>query len=59
MTHNIHGISVAEQIGKYSDAIAVGSSMRWLLTPIYRPFRLPSSPPGRCESAAVCRENED
>jgi 2-iminobutanoate/2-iminopropanoate deaminase len=32
MTHKIHDISVAKQIGKYSDAIAVGSNMRWLMT---------------------------
>lgn len=32
MTHKIHDISVAKQIGKYSDAIAVGSDMRWLMT---------------------------
>src|SRR5262249_36357908 len=32
MTHTIHDISVANHIGKYSDAIAVGPNMRWLMT---------------------------
>ena len=31
MTHTIHDISVANHIGKYSDAIAVGPNMRWLI----------------------------
>ena len=32
MTHTIHDISVASQIGKYSDAIEAGPHMRWLMT---------------------------
>jgi 2-iminobutanoate/2-iminopropanoate deaminase len=32
MTHKVHDISVAKQIGRYSDAIAVGSNMRRLMT---------------------------
>jgi enamine deaminase RidA (YjgF/YER057c/UK114 family) len=32
MTHTNHDISVANHIGKYSDAIAVGPNMRWLMT---------------------------
>jgi len=30
--HAIHDIGVASQIGKYSDAIAVGPNMRWFIT---------------------------
>jgi enamine deaminase RidA (YjgF/YER057c/UK114 family) len=32
MTHTIHDISVASQIGQYSDAIETGPQMRWLMT---------------------------
>lgn len=32
ITHTINDISGARQSGKYSDAIAVGSNMRWLMT---------------------------
>jgi enamine deaminase RidA (YjgF/YER057c/UK114 family) len=32
MTHTVHDISVASQIGKYSDAIEAGPNMRWLMT---------------------------
>ncbi len=32
MTHIIHDIGVASQIGTYSDAIEVGPNLRWLLT---------------------------
>ena len=32
MSHTIHDIGVASQIGKYSDAIEVGANLRWLVT---------------------------
>jgi 2-iminobutanoate/2-iminopropanoate deaminase len=32
MTHKIHDIGVASQIGAYSDAIEAGSNLRWLIT---------------------------
>jgi len=32
MTHKIHDIGVASQIGAYSDAIEAGSNLRWLMT---------------------------
>lgn len=32
MTHTIHNIGVASQIGLYSDAVEVGPKVRWLLT---------------------------
>jgi hypothetical protein len=32
MTHAIHDIGVAKQIGAYSDAIEAGPNLRWLLT---------------------------
>jgi 2-iminobutanoate/2-iminopropanoate deaminase len=32
MTHVIHDIAVASQIGAYSDAIEVAPGLRWLLT---------------------------
>ena len=32
MTHTIHDIGVASQIGSYSDAIEIGPNLRWLVT---------------------------
>ena len=32
MTHTIHDIAVAKQIGAYSDAIETKSNLRWLYT---------------------------
>jgi 2-iminobutanoate/2-iminopropanoate deaminase len=32
MTHKIHNIGIAAQIGAYSDAVETGSNLRWLLT---------------------------
>jgi 2-iminobutanoate/2-iminopropanoate deaminase len=32
MTHAIHDIGVAKQIGAYSDAVEAGPNLRWLLT---------------------------
>jgi|SRR5438067_4993115 len=32
MTHKIHDIGVASQIGAYSDAIEAGPNLRWLMT---------------------------
>ena len=32
MTHTIHDIGVAKQIGAYSDAVEARSNLRWLLT---------------------------
>ena len=32
MSHKIHDIDVASQIGKYSDAVEVGPNCRWLMT---------------------------
>jgi len=32
MTHTIHDIGVASQIGLYSDAVEAGPNLRWLLT---------------------------
>ena len=32
MSHTIHDIGVASQIGTYSDAIETGPNLRWLLT---------------------------
>jgi len=32
MNHIIRNIGVAQQIGTYSDAIAVGPNLRWLMT---------------------------
>jgi enamine deaminase RidA (YjgF/YER057c/UK114 family) len=32
MTHKIHDIGVAKQIGKYSDALEVSPNQRWLFT---------------------------
>ncbi len=32
MSHTIHDIGVASQIGKYCDAIEVGANSRWLMT---------------------------
>src|SRR5271169_3964314 len=32
MSHTIHDIGVASQIGKYSDAIETKPSLRWLMT---------------------------
>jgi 2-iminobutanoate/2-iminopropanoate deaminase len=32
MTHTIHDIGVASQIGAYSDALEVGPNLRWLMT---------------------------
>jgi 2-iminobutanoate/2-iminopropanoate deaminase len=32
MTHKIHDIGVASQIGAYSDALEAGPGLRWLIT---------------------------
>ena len=32
MSHTIHDIAVAKQIGSYSDAIEVAPNLRWLMT---------------------------
>jgi len=32
MTHTIHDIGVASQIGAYSDALETGRNLRWLMT---------------------------
>jgi 2-iminobutanoate/2-iminopropanoate deaminase len=32
MTHTIHDIGVASQIGAYSDALEAGPNLRWLMT---------------------------
>jgi 2-iminobutanoate/2-iminopropanoate deaminase len=32
MTHKVNDIGVAQQIGKYSDAIEVATNLRWLMT---------------------------
>src|SRR5262249_57078236 len=32
MTHTIHDIGVARQIGLYSDCIEAGANLRWLMT---------------------------
>jgi 2-iminobutanoate/2-iminopropanoate deaminase len=32
MTHTIHDIGVASQIGAYSDALETGPNLRWLMT---------------------------
>ena len=32
MSHTIHDIAIASQIGKYSDAIEVAANQRWLIT---------------------------
>jgi len=32
MTHTLHNIGVASQIGLYSDAVEAGADLRWLLT---------------------------
>jgi enamine deaminase RidA (YjgF/YER057c/UK114 family) len=32
MTHAIHDMGVAKQIGAYSDAVEAGPNLRWLLT---------------------------
>ena len=32
MSHTIHDIGVASQIGKYSDAIGAGPNLRWLMS---------------------------
>ena len=32
MTHTIHDVGVASQIGAYSDALEAGPNLRWLMT---------------------------
>ena len=32
MTHTVHDIGIAKQIGSYSDAIEAGPNLRWLMT---------------------------
>jgi 2-iminobutanoate/2-iminopropanoate deaminase len=32
MSHTIHDIGIASQIGAYSDAVGAGSNLRWLIT---------------------------
>ena len=32
MSHKIHDIGIAKQIGRYSDAVEVGPNQRWLFT---------------------------
>jgi 2-iminobutanoate/2-iminopropanoate deaminase len=32
MTHKIHDVGIAKQIGKYSDALETAPNLRWLMT---------------------------
>ena len=32
MSHGIHDIAIAKQIGSYSDAVEAGPNLRWLMT---------------------------
>ena len=55
MTHQIHDIGIAKQIGTYSDAIEVASGLRWLFTSgtpgLERSGKLPSDAAGQAEIA--------
>ena len=47
MTHKVHNVGVAEQIGRYSDAVETGPDLRWLYT---------SGTPGLCRTGALPRD---
>ncbi len=55
MTHQIHDIGIAKQIGAYSDAIEVASGLRWLFTSgtpgLGRSSKFPSDAAGQAEIA--------
>ena len=55
MSHAIHDIGIAKQIGAYSDAMEVASGLRWLFTSgtpgLERSGKLPSDVTGQAEVA--------
>jgi enamine deaminase RidA (YjgF/YER057c/UK114 family) len=55
MSHTIHDVGVAKQIGNYSDAIEVAPNLRWLMTSgtpgLSAAGRLPNDITGQAEIA--------